>query len=227
MATTDVFADLRERFAAAGQSHVFQWYDEGLLSEDQAASLYKELAPLDLPRINKLFEVGDGDSLGKMRADGKKRLAGAFCHGARVRLPARNPFLWPASLCGPHHTLRPRTGVVSSCRRKARGVTLRGKPAPTTWLHWLVILSQTAAISLPIPHLHAPTFDTSFIYEHAPRDHCVDVAFCRLSKVGSPPPSPPPSSFCAGDDEGQGGGHQGRGHDPRHPLREPGQGGCG
>ena len=70
MATTDVFADLRERFAAAGQSHVFQWYDEGLLSEDQAASLYKELAPLDLPRINKLFEVGDGENEGRWKKNG-------------------------------------------------------------------------------------------------------------------------------------------------------------
>ena len=80
MATTDVFADLRERFAAAGQSHVFQWYDEGLLSEDQAASLYKELAPLDLPRINKLLEVGDGENEGRRKI---KRLAGAFCRMGR------------------------------------------------------------------------------------------------------------------------------------------------
>ena len=189
MATTDVFADLRERFAAAGQSHVFQWYDEGLLSEDQAASLYKELAPLDLPRINKLFEVGDGENEGRREL---KRLAGLLSHGAGVRLPARNPFLWPASLCGRYHASRPRTGVVSSCRRCEAS---QHPVAPTTWLHWLVILSQTAAISLPIPHLHAPTFDAIFFYEHSPHNQGVEVALCQLSRAGVPtPPSPPP--FC-------------------------------
>jgi hypothetical protein len=55
---SDRFADLRARFAAAGQDHVFQWYDGGLLTPAQADDLYTQLAPLDLPRINKLFEVG-------------------------------------------------------------------------------------------------------------------------------------------------------------------------
>ena len=43
------------RFAAAGQSHVFQWYDEGQLTPAEADCLYEQLAVLDLPRINKLF----------------------------------------------------------------------------------------------------------------------------------------------------------------------------
>ncbi len=43
------------RFAAAGQSHVFYWYDAGKLSAEEADSLYDQLRVLDLPRINTLF----------------------------------------------------------------------------------------------------------------------------------------------------------------------------
>ena len=35
----DRFADLRQRFTEARQAHVFQWYDEGKLSLEQADSL--------------------------------------------------------------------------------------------------------------------------------------------------------------------------------------------
>lgn len=45
---------LRERYEAAGQSHVFQYCDEGKLTAEQAASLVAQLEGLDLDRIAKL-----------------------------------------------------------------------------------------------------------------------------------------------------------------------------
>lgn len=53
---SDAFADLRPRFEANGQGHVFQWYDKGLLSDEQVASLRAQLEPMNLERINHLFK---------------------------------------------------------------------------------------------------------------------------------------------------------------------------
>ena len=53
--SADIFAEIRPRFEAAGQGHVFQWYDGGLLSADEAAGLLKQLEPMNLDRINHLF----------------------------------------------------------------------------------------------------------------------------------------------------------------------------
>jgi hypothetical protein len=53
---SDAFADLRPRFEANGQGHVFQWYDKGLLTDEQVASLRAQLEPMNLERINHLFK---------------------------------------------------------------------------------------------------------------------------------------------------------------------------
>lgn len=84
--STDVFADIRARFEAAGQAHVFQWYDEGRLTAEEAASLHEQLAPMNLDRIAHLFRetmaakiagisedsikpVAKSDNLGKIPKD--------------------------------------------------------------------------------------------------------------------------------------------------------------
>ena len=38
--SSDRFADIRGRFVEAGQAHVFQWYDDGRLTAEQADALY-------------------------------------------------------------------------------------------------------------------------------------------------------------------------------------------
>jgi UDP-N-acetylglucosamine/UDP-N-acetylgalactosamine diphosphorylase len=53
---TDVPDDLRQKYADAGQGQVFDFIDRGLLSQDDAAELVKDLQLLDLERVTKLHK---------------------------------------------------------------------------------------------------------------------------------------------------------------------------
>jgi len=54
--------DLRTKFAAAGQEHVFQFYDQGLISNSKTPAFLEQLAALDLPYISKSFKAAMADA---------------------------------------------------------------------------------------------------------------------------------------------------------------------
>jgi UDP-N-acetylglucosamine/UDP-N-acetylgalactosamine diphosphorylase len=56
-ATVGISPELRERYAAAGQEHVFQFVDNGVNTEAQNAELAAQLQSLDLERIAKLHKA--------------------------------------------------------------------------------------------------------------------------------------------------------------------------
>lgn len=45
----------RTVFVTVRQGHVFQWYDEGKITDEEATALLAQLAPMDLDRIALLF----------------------------------------------------------------------------------------------------------------------------------------------------------------------------
>lgn len=57
MAAASDLGELRERFAAAGQEHVFRFWDAGLVPEEQKARFVAQLTNLDLVSVHAIYDA--------------------------------------------------------------------------------------------------------------------------------------------------------------------------
>jgi UDP-N-acetylglucosamine/UDP-N-acetylgalactosamine diphosphorylase len=76
-------ADLRKRYTEAGQDHVFEFVDKGIVSEADTKALVKQLEAIDVGRVNKLFAAAmesdkAGPDMGEIQClDSSTKLADA------------------------------------------------------------------------------------------------------------------------------------------------------
>jgi len=60
--TTTNETDLRAKFVAAGQGHVFEFYDQGLISDSQKIAFLEQLSSLDLQYVSNSFSAAMADA---------------------------------------------------------------------------------------------------------------------------------------------------------------------